>query len=87
MENYKKLNLNYLVYVKLTPFGKKVLFDYYLKLGATERDVRKRHNMKNNTIQIQVWELAHIFGSKLYCGAVDHPFEKSFIFIPEESLE
>lgn len=87
MENCKKLNLNYHVFVKLTPFGKKVLLDYYLKFGVTERVVRKRHNMKNNTIQIQVWELAHIFGSNLYNGAADHPFENSFIFIPEESLE
>lgn len=87
MENCKKLNLNYEVCVKLTPFGKNILFDYYLKLGVTERVVRKRYNMKNNTIQIQMWELAHIFGPQLYNGATDHPFESSFIFIPEVNLE
>ena len=87
MDNCKKFNLNYYVYVQLTSFGKKVLYEYYKKAGVSQVSVRKLYKMKNSIIQIQLWELAHIFGKKLYNGAVDSPFENSFIFIPEENLE
>jgi len=87
MDNCKKIRLNDYVYVKLTRVGKKILFDYYLKAKVTESEVRKLYNMKNNTIKIQLWELAHIFGAKLYNGAVEHPFLDGFVFIPEENFE
>ncbi len=87
MDNCKKINLNDYAYVKLTTFGKKVLFDYCCKAGVNESEARKLYNMRYNTIKIQLWELAHIFGPNLYNGATEHPFTTGFIFIPEEKLK
>jgi len=76
-------NINDMVKVKLTEYGKKVLFE----------DYRKHYNMepiykenKDGTSEWQLWNLMHLFGPYMYNGGKNVIEENNISFCIREKI-
>ena len=74
----KELNLNSEVIIKLTDYGKEILKSQGI-LNTVGID-------ENGYSSFQMWELMHYFGSHMFIGDTEVPFEQNSIIIPDENL-
>lgn len=87
MKDKAKFNVNYPVYVKLTPKGKDVYLrkmvepDLWLKREPKYRTFEDTHLKPNKDgyYKFQLWELMEYFGSETHIG-VDGCFETEIYF-------
>lgn len=81
-------NINYNVWVKLTPEGKKQYRKYYRDLFrniSSFIEVKKLPAPDNGWYKFQMWELMEVFGPALYMGC-RVPFETEIrIEVEDES--
>lgn len=67
-------NINDIVEVTLTKYGKEILEKHYTDLGI-------KYNVKKNKYQTELWHLMHVFGKYLYMGNSKIPFKNNVITI------
>lgn len=79
---FKRMNMNEYVKVKLTPYGKEIFTTHCPQwyLIVSER------GDKEGYVKIQMWELFEIFGSCLFLGNPNLPFENNEILIDTGKL-
>lgn len=74
------ININDTVTVGLTPYGVKVVKEYYAKYGIAAHDISRLHETDEYvTYQSELWELMQIFGPCLYMGCISMPFVDNII--------
>ena len=91
-KNYKALNINEFIKVKLTQKGKLIYLEHQIEM-------QKRFNRDGIKIEVplnievdtegfssfQLWRFMEIFGSHMYCGA-EPAIEECILYLPEGSL-
>lgn len=84
-------NLNRTVKVKLTHYGKKILYNEYLELVKLTHETNilpfnEFTKDKHDVMEYPLWELMNIFGKYLYMGNEYIPFENNIINIKEHNI-
>lgn len=87
-----KFNLNNIVTIKLTDRGLNIMKErydknnYWEQLNYTFDDIMDcyKYNKDTKEIEIQLWDLAHIFGKELIMGNNKLPCEMDFRFCKTE---
>ena len=72
-----EMNLNDQFWVKLSPRGKGIWAEWHRNLGIP---TPTRSFDREGWIRLPLWEIAQIFGSHLFMGSVDLPFETMDLF-------
>ena len=88
----KKLNLNSIIYVKLSDFGKSTLQRYYDEINAQFSEPIELYLPEPNEYgfyEFPVWKFMYIFGKFFVMGAPQShmPLEDLNIYIAEQDLE
>lgn len=87
----KSINLNDIVKVKLTDYGKYVFYHRYDVLNTyCGREVIKPHypvEDPNGFVEFQLHDLMNLYGHYLVAGAPNQVIENNRIYICEEDLE
>lgn len=72
------MNLNDSIIITLTDSGVKLYKDHW---DQWEHEPENYPGLVDNTLTIQLWKFAHIFGQELYMGNPKPPCEMSFQFV------
>lgn len=92
----KKLNLNSIIYVKLSDSGKAILHNQYAQLekclnkhGSHPIEIQYPKPNEYGFYEFTVWQFMQIYGKKFVMGASasDMPLEDLNFYIAEQDLE
>lgn len=78
-------NINTMVEVKLTEYGKKILVDHYTKYD--QKDYILDKISPNDVYKAELWHVMNIFGECLWMGNNKIPFKQNNISFTEISFE
>ena len=68
-------NFNDPVWIKITPAGERILEEYYKALNVKAPELKRD---AEGFTEMQLWEVALIFGKEMYNGQADLPIEMTF---------
>ena len=91
-KEYKTLNINEFIKVKLTQKGKLIYLEHQIEIqkkfnrDKIKIDVPLNIEVDNEGFSLfQLWRFMEIFGSHMYCGA-EPVIEGPILYLPEELL-
>ena len=88
MKNYKKIELDKEVIVRLTDKGINTLCNFYCEnnIKSLKKHLKKNLNLKTKELKVSLADLITIFGERPFIKGSE-PFENCCIYIAEENIE